>query len=119
MKPPPRRLLLWGALPVLLVALAVWSWTSREPTWEGHALSWWLEYEDPDPDTHGLVATMPAPKTDSADRAILGMGTNCLPFLLQRLRNPYPNPLERFVIKLEEKLEKHSIQAATRSILHR
>lgn len=108
MKPLLRRLLLWVALPGLLVVLAVWSWTPREPSWEGRSLSEWLEYSE-EPKTEGLVVTTPAINIDASNRAIRSMGTNCLPFLLQRLRNLTPTPSERIVIMLEEQLEKHSV----------
>lgn len=107
MKPLLRRLLLWAALPVLLMALAVWSWTPREPSWDGRSLGEWLK--DLEPDKSVTLGADGALKAEAARRAIQGMGTNCLPFLLQRLGHLEPTPLESMIIKLEEQLGKHSI----------
>lgn len=74
MKPTLRRRLLWLALPVLLVALAVWSWTPREPSWEGRSLSEWLK--DLEPRTRKKLGAIGEQRVE---HALQGMGTNCLP----------------------------------------
>ncbi|MEQ2010556.1 MAG: hypothetical protein ABMA26_27535, partial [Limisphaerales bacterium] len=107
MKPLLRRLLLWVALPVLLVALAVWSWTPREPSWDGRSLSEWLKDLEP--------ALMNHPSANderngaAARRAIQGMGTNCLPILLRRLESLDPSPVDKLLIEVEDQLGKQSV----------
>lgn len=107
MKPRLRRLLLWVALPGLLVALAVWSWTPREPSWEGRSLSSWLK--DFKPPSMGNPSAADEQSAAAAERAVRGMGTNCLPFLLRRIAQRDPTPPEKMLLKLEERLEKESI----------
>ncbi|MEN9576517.1 MAG: hypothetical protein RL514_4372 [Verrucomicrobiota bacterium] len=107
MKPPSRRLLLWLALPVLLMAVAVWSWTPREPSWEGRSLSSWLE--DLETDTRGKLGAVGEQNAEAAERAIQGMGTNCLPSLLRRLGQLKPSPLEKKLIRLEQQLRTHEV----------
>ena len=92
MKPLLRRLLLWVALPVLLMALAVWSWTPREPSWEGRSLSSWLK--DLEPLRNEKMGAVGEQNAAAARRAIQGMGTKCIPFLLQRIDKLETTPLE-------------------------
>lgn len=109
MKLTLRRLLLWLALPVLLVVLAVWSWTpSREPSWEGRSLSSWLK--DLESQNAGELGATGEPKGVTAGRAIQGMGTNCLPFLLRRLDHSHLTPPEQLEIKLKEQLEEYDVK---------
>lgn len=107
MKPLLRRLLLWVALPVLLVALAVWSWTPREPTWDGRSLSEWLK--DLEPARMKSPSAVDEQNAAAARRAIQGMGTNCLPFLLRRIESQNPTPLEKRLIKFEDLLAKEYV----------
>lgn len=106
MNPRLRRLLFWVALPGLLVALAVWSWTPREPSWEGRSLSSWLK--DLEPDRKEKLGAVGEQNAAAARRAIQGMGTNCLPFLLRRIESQDPTPPEKMLLKLEELLGKNS-----------
>lgn len=106
MKPRLRRLLLWVALPVLLVTLAVWSWTPREPSWDGRSLSEWLK--DLEASRIEKLGVVDEKKAEAARRAIQGMGTNCLPFLLRRMETMGPTPIESTMVKLEEQLGKYA-----------
>ena len=103
-----RRCLLWLALPVLLVGLAVWSWTPSEPSWEGRSLSSWLK--DLEPRTIDKLGTVGEQNAEAAKRAIQGMGTNCLPFLLRRLEHLQPTPLEQKLVMLEDQLGGNKIK---------
>ena len=117
MKAPLRRLLLWGALPVLLVALAVWSWTLREPSWDGRSLGEWLK--DLAPGRIKNRSAIAEQNAAAAQRAIQGMGTNCIPFLLRRIESQDPAPPEKMLIKLEERLEKEGINIPWTRTQHR
>ena len=108
MKPLLRRLLLCGALPVLLVTLAVWSWAPREPSWAGRSLSDWLK--DFEPARMRNPSAVDEQNAAAARRAIQGMGTNCLPILLRRIGRVEPAPLEKMLIKLEEFLAEQEVK---------
>lgn len=111
---PSRQRLLLLALPVLLLALAIWQWQTREPVWEGQPLSHWLEnlavpcdspYEEPT-----------GPGELAAYRAIRGMGTNAIPFLLRRMSQPAPAPWEEQVMRLEYMLEARRVRYPWRRV---
>lgn len=108
MKPLTQRLLLWVALPVLLMALAVWSWAPREPSWEGRSLSEWLI--DLEPDRNGKMGAVGEQNATAAKLAIRGMGTNCISFLLRRIDYLEPTWLDRLVAKLEAQLRNHGVR---------
>lgn len=108
MKPLLRRLLLCGALPVLLVTLAVWSWAPRQPSWEGRSLSDWLK--DFEPARTRNPSAVDEQNAAAAQRAIQGMGTNCLPFLLRRIAQIQPAPLEKMLITLEDQLAEQEVK---------
>ena len=108
MKPLLRRLLIWVALPVLLVSLAVWSWTPREPSWDGRSLREWLK--DLEPARTRNPSAVDEQNAAAARRAIQGMGTNCLPFLLRRIERIEPAPLEKMLIQLEEQLADQGVK---------
>lgn len=110
MKPNLRRFILWLVLPVLLLALAMWSWRPHEPTWEGRTLGSWLK--DLEPDIGKKLGGVGEQKTAAATIAIQAMGTNCLPFLLQRLGLSQPTPWERMLINLEEQFGKRGVKLA-------
>ncbi len=76
-------------MPIALLALAFAA--DKEPTYDGHALSYWLQrYQE------SVKARPPhQDHPDNPEKAILAIGTNAIPWLLKWIRyepNPVPKP---------------------------
>lgn len=101
---PGMRGRIIGVILLLLCGGAAWLWwlrLPREPTYQGRSLSDWLEA----PYRHDATWW---PGREGTERAIRAMGTNAVPFLLDRVSN-FGTPPSKLKLKLAYWLQKYKL----------
>jgi hypothetical protein len=88
----PTKILLVAVLAIAVASVIIAVARSKEPTYNGYPLTYWLQLRQ----EQAKARRPPAAGPDESQRAIFAIGTNAIPWLLAWIRyepNPVPQPI--------------------------